>query len=89
MFGYFWHTCSLPANVIAVVNGLWVESSFCTGQSVLTDFLFSVSPSFSGKPLTLNCTARFGYQKNFTPVIKWYIKDSDQEWEFPTSEEIG
>ncbi|XP_034514840.1 interleukin-18 receptor accessory protein isoform X4 [Ailuropoda melanoleuca] len=42
-----------------------------------------------GKPLTLNCTARFGYQKNFTPVIKWYIKDSDQEWEFPTSEEIG
>ncbi|XP_008697328.1 interleukin-18 receptor accessory protein isoform X2 [Ursus maritimus] len=42
-----------------------------------------------GKPLTLNCTARFGYQKNFTPVIKWYIKDSDREWEFPTSQEIG
>nr|XP_025724856.1 interleukin-18 receptor accessory protein [Callorhinus ursinus]XP_025724857.1 interleukin-18 receptor accessory protein [Callorhinus ursinus] len=42
-----------------------------------------------GKPLTLNCTARFGYQKNFMPVIKWYIKDSDQEWEFPTSEEIS
>ncbi|KAF3826874.1 interleukin-18 receptor accessory protein [Mirounga leonina] len=42
-----------------------------------------------GKPLTLNCTARFGYQKNFMPVVKWYVKDSDQEWEFPTSEEIG
>ncbi|XP_032207605.1 interleukin-18 receptor accessory protein isoform X2 [Mustela erminea] len=42
-----------------------------------------------GKPLTLNCTARFGYQKDFMPVIKWYIKDSDREWEVPTSEEIS
>ncbi|XP_043458992.1 interleukin-18 receptor accessory protein [Prionailurus bengalensis] len=40
-----------------------------------------------GKPLTLNCTARFGYQRDFKPVIKWYIKDSDQEWEVPTPEQ--
>ena len=47
-------------------------------------FLFSVAPSFSGKPLTLNCTARFGFEINFNPVIKWYIRDSDQEWEIKT-----
>ncbi|XP_053056352.1 interleukin-18 receptor accessory protein isoform X2 [Acinonyx jubatus] len=40
-----------------------------------------------GKPLTLNCTARFGYQRDFKPVMKWYIKDSDQEWEVPTPEQ--
>ncbi|KAG8504832.1 Interleukin-18 receptor accessory protein, partial [Galemys pyrenaicus] len=39
-----------------------------------------------GKPLTLNCTAQFGFQRNFKPVIRWYIKDSDQEWEVPTPE---
>ncbi|XP_025116560.1 interleukin-18 receptor accessory protein isoform X2 [Bubalus bubalis] len=37
-----------------------------------------------GKPLTLNCTARFGFEINFNPVIKWYIRDSDQEWEIKT-----
>ncbi|XP_004686074.2 PREDICTED: interleukin-18 receptor accessory protein [Condylura cristata] len=40
-----------------------------------------------GKSLTLNCTAQFGFEKDFKPVIRWYIKDSDQEWEFPASEE--
>ncbi|XP_008590325.1 PREDICTED: interleukin-18 receptor accessory protein [Galeopterus variegatus] len=39
-----------------------------------------------GKPLTLKCKARFGFQRDFTPVIKWYIKDSDQEWEATTPE---
>ncbi|XP_069902968.1 interleukin-18 receptor accessory protein isoform X1 [Globicephala melas] len=39
-----------------------------------------------GKPLTLNCTARFGFEINFKPVIRWYVKDSDQEWEVPTPE---
>ncbi|KAB1256680.1 Interleukin-18 receptor accessory protein [Camelus dromedarius] len=40
-----------------------------------------------GKPLTLNCTARFGFERNFKPVIRWYIKDSEQEWEVPAPEE--
>ncbi|XP_026984521.1 interleukin-18 receptor accessory protein isoform X2 [Sagmatias obliquidens] len=39
-----------------------------------------------GKSLTLNCTARFGFEINFKPVIRWYVKDSDQEWEVPTPE---
>nr|XP_001914870.2 interleukin-18 receptor accessory protein isoform X1 [Equus caballus] len=39
-----------------------------------------------GKPLTLNCMARFGFEKDFRPVIRWYVKDSDQEWEVPTPE---
>uniref|UniRef100_A0A8C3VR18 Interleukin-18 receptor accessory protein n=1 Tax=Catagonus wagneri TaxID=51154 RepID=A0A8C3VR18_9CETA len=39
-----------------------------------------------GKPLTLNCTARFGFEVNFKPVVRWYIKDSDQEWEAPAPE---
>ncbi|KAF5926220.1 hypothetical protein HPG69_011347 [Diceros bicornis minor] len=39
-----------------------------------------------GKPLTLNCTARFGFEKDFKSVIRWYVKDSDQEWEVPTPE---
>ncbi|XP_004617992.2 interleukin-18 receptor accessory protein [Sorex araneus] len=38
-----------------------------------------------GKPLTLNCTAVFGFQRDFKPVLKWYIIDSDQEVEEPTS----
>ncbi|XP_041612312.1 interleukin-18 receptor accessory protein isoform X2 [Vulpes lagopus] len=41
-----------------------------------------------GKPLTLNCRARFGHQRDFNPVVKWYIKDSDQESEVPTPETI-
>nr|XP_015107081.1 LOW QUALITY PROTEIN: interleukin-18 receptor accessory protein [Vicugna pacos] len=40
-----------------------------------------------GEPLTLNCTARFGFEINFKPVIRWYIKDSEQEWEVPAPEE--
>ncbi|XP_077771053.1 interleukin-18 receptor accessory protein isoform X1 [Canis aureus] len=41
-----------------------------------------------GKPLTLNCRARFGHQRDFNPVVKWYVKDSDQESEVPTPETI-
>ncbi|ELK05032.1 interleukin-18 receptor accessory protein [Pteropus alecto] len=40
-----------------------------------------------GKPLTLYCRARFGFEKHFKPVIRWYSKDSDQESEIPTTEE--
>ncbi|XP_036916712.1 interleukin-18 receptor accessory protein [Sturnira hondurensis] len=39
-----------------------------------------------GKSLTLYCTARFGFEKDFKPVIRWYSKDSDQELEIPTTE---
>nr|XP_026264412.1 interleukin-18 receptor accessory protein [Urocitellus parryii] len=39
-----------------------------------------------GKSLTLRCKARFGFEKLFRPVIKWYIQDADQEWEAPNSE---
>ncbi|KAK1327686.1 hypothetical protein QTO34_012831 [Cnephaeus nilssonii] len=39
-----------------------------------------------GKPLTLNCTARFGFEEHFTPVLRWYSKDSGQEREIPTEE---
>ncbi|XP_055985268.1 interleukin-18 receptor accessory protein [Sorex fumeus] len=39
-----------------------------------------------GKPLTLNCTVQFDFQKDFKPILKWYIKDSDQEVEETTSE---
>lgn len=37
-----------------------------------------------GKPLTLNCTVQFGFQRSFKPVLKWYIKDSDKESEVTT-----
>ncbi|XP_037662741.1 interleukin-18 receptor accessory protein [Choloepus didactylus] len=37
-----------------------------------------------GKPLTLNCTARFGFEKDVAPVLRWYIKDSDEDSEVPT-----
>lgn len=39
-----------------------------------------------GKPLTLYCTARFGFQKDFKPVLRWYSKDSNQQLEILTSE---
>nr|XP_027807596.1 interleukin-18 receptor accessory protein isoform X4 [Marmota flaviventris] len=39
-----------------------------------------------GKSLTLRCKARFGFEKLFRPVIKWYIQDADREWEAPNSE---
>ncbi|XP_076991016.1 LOW QUALITY PROTEIN: interleukin-18 receptor accessory protein [Tamandua tetradactyla] len=39
-----------------------------------------------GKPLTLNCTVRFGFEKDSVPVLRWYIKDSDQELEVSTPE---
>ncbi|XP_066120963.1 interleukin-18 receptor accessory protein [Saccopteryx bilineata] len=39
-----------------------------------------------GKPLNLYCTARFGFEKDFKSVIRWYSKDSDQELEISTSE---
>ncbi|XP_044522981.1 interleukin-18 receptor accessory protein [Gracilinanus agilis] len=28
-----------------------------------------------GKPLTLDCKARFGFERHFHPVIKWYVDD--------------
>ncbi|KAM6179901.1 interleukin-18 receptor accessory protein [Erethizon dorsatum] len=40
-----------------------------------------------GKPLTLHCTVRFGFQRDLHPVIRWYIKDADREWEFPVFQE--
>ncbi|CAK6435411.1 unnamed protein product, partial [Pipistrellus nathusii] len=36
-----------------------------------------------GKPLTLNCTARFGFEEHFAPVLRWYSKDAGQELEIP------
>lgn len=51
-------------------------------------FLSSVAPSFSGKPLSLYCTAQFGFEKDFKPVIRWYSKDSDgKELEISGTEE--
>ncbi|KFO37783.1 interleukin-18 receptor accessory protein [Fukomys damarensis] len=40
-----------------------------------------------GKPLTLLCTVRFGFQRDFNPVIRWYVQDTDREWEFPVFQE--
>ncbi|XP_069349954.1 interleukin-18 receptor accessory protein [Eulemur rufifrons] len=39
-----------------------------------------------GKPLTISCRARFGFERVFKPVIRWYIKDSDQEREVSAPE---
>ncbi|XP_049712975.1 interleukin-18 receptor accessory protein [Elephas maximus indicus] len=39
-----------------------------------------------GKPLALNCKVRFGFEKDFKPVVRWYIKDPDQEQEVPLPE---
>ncbi|XP_033031489.1 interleukin-18 receptor accessory protein [Trachypithecus francoisi] len=39
-----------------------------------------------GKPLTISCKARFGFERVFNPVMKWYIKDSDLEWEVSVPE---
>ncbi|CAH7233604.1 interleukin-18 receptor accessory protein [Phodopus roborovskii] len=40
-----------------------------------------------GKSLTLSCKVQFGFQRDFQPVIKWYVKESTQEWEFKVFEE--
>lgn len=40
-----------------------------------------------GKPLTLPCRVQFGFQRFSKPVIKWYVKESTQEWEMPAFEE--
>ncbi|XP_052049129.1 interleukin-18 receptor accessory protein [Apodemus sylvaticus] len=40
-----------------------------------------------GKPLTLPCRVQFGFQRFSKPVIKWYVKESTQEWEMPVFEE--
>nr|XP_020012977.1 interleukin-18 receptor accessory protein [Castor canadensis] len=40
-----------------------------------------------GKPLTLHCKVRFGFQRDFQPVIRWYVEESSQEWEVLISEE--
>ncbi|XP_027623353.1 interleukin-18 receptor accessory protein [Tupaia chinensis] len=56
-------------------TGKWPESD-CTAQGEQDTLEVEL-----GKPLTLNCTARFGFEKNFQPVLKWYIKDSDLERE--------
>ncbi|XP_008838535.1 interleukin-18 receptor accessory protein [Nannospalax galili] len=34
-----------------------------------------------GKPLTLPCKVQFGFQRALKPVIRWYIRESAQEWE--------
>ncbi|XP_004369363.2 interleukin-18 receptor accessory protein isoform X1 [Trichechus manatus latirostris] len=39
-----------------------------------------------GKPLTLNCKVRFGFEKDLKPVVRWYIKDTDQRQEVPAPE---
>ncbi|XP_011812001.1 PREDICTED: interleukin-18 receptor accessory protein [Colobus angolensis palliatus] len=39
-----------------------------------------------GKPLNISCKARFGFERVFNPVMKWYIKDSDLEWEVSVPE---
>ncbi|XP_058523447.1 interleukin-18 receptor accessory protein isoform X1 [Ochotona princeps] len=36
-----------------------------------------------GKPVTLPCKVRFGFEKNFNPVIRWYIMESNRKWEAP------
>uniref|UniRef100_A0A8D2D3X4 Interleukin 18 receptor accessory protein n=1 Tax=Sciurus vulgaris TaxID=55149 RepID=A0A8D2D3X4_SCIVU len=50
-------------------------------------FLFPPTCS-SGKPLTLHCKARFGSERYFKPVIKWYIQDADLLWEVSNSKKI-
>ncbi|XP_048209476.1 interleukin-18 receptor accessory protein [Perognathus longimembris pacificus] len=40
-----------------------------------------------GKPLTLSCKARFGFQRDFRPVLRWYSQESSREWEVPLCEE--
>ncbi|KAM5227823.1 interleukin-18 receptor accessory protein [Ctenodactylus gundi] len=40
-----------------------------------------------GEPFSLLCTVRFGFEKDFSPVIRWYIRDSEREWEAPMSQE--
>ncbi|XP_062064779.1 interleukin-18 receptor accessory protein [Lepus europaeus] len=37
-----------------------------------------------GKPLSLHCKARFGFERDFNPVIRWYVKESNKLWEVPT-----
>ncbi|KAM4866730.1 interleukin-18 receptor accessory protein [Thomomys bottae] len=39
-----------------------------------------------GKPLTLPCKVRFGFQKDSRPVLRWYSQDSTQKWEVPLCE---
>lgn len=34
-----------------------------------------------GKAFTLPCRVQFGFQRYSKPVIKWYVKESTQEWE--------
>ncbi|XP_042551354.1 interleukin-18 receptor accessory protein isoform X3 [Dipodomys spectabilis] len=40
-----------------------------------------------GKPFVLSCKVRFGFQKDFRPIIRWYSRDSTQEWEIRLCEE--
>nr|XP_004651749.3 interleukin-18 receptor accessory protein [Jaculus jaculus] len=40
-----------------------------------------------GRPFTLPCKVQFGFQRDFKPVIRWYVKDSTQQWEVPIFEE--
>ncbi|XP_021029848.1 interleukin-18 receptor accessory protein [Mus caroli] len=40
-----------------------------------------------GKPLTLPCRVQFGFQRFSKPVIKWYVKESTQQWEMSVFEE--
>lgn len=34
-----------------------------------------------GKAFTLPCRVQFGFQRYSKPIIKWYVKESTQEWE--------
>ncbi|XP_006884662.1 PREDICTED: interleukin-18 receptor accessory protein [Elephantulus edwardii] len=34
-----------------------------------------------GKPLNLTCKVRFGFEMDFKPIFKWYIKDAGEEKE--------
>ncbi|XP_012875151.1 PREDICTED: interleukin-18 receptor accessory protein isoform X1 [Dipodomys ordii] len=40
-----------------------------------------------GKPFVLPCKVRFGFQRDFRPIIRWYSRNSTQEWEIPLCEE--
>ncbi|XP_036609120.1 interleukin-18 receptor accessory protein [Trichosurus vulpecula] len=42
-----------------------------------------------GMPLTLECKAHFGQERNFNPVIKWYVEDAELNREELRQENIS